>query len=135
MSSIPRGSDFVHGLKDPQNILIPHGIHKTVEARNEKARANKDQVAEINAENEAAQNANLDIAAMRKRRRASSLFAGGRSIIGAPAGRGAPAGGGAGGSSGSVFSGAGGTDGGTDYSGYAAAQSSLSRSFGGASRL
>lgn len=49
----------------------------------------------IDAENAAAAGANLQTAASRRRRRLSSLFAGGRSVLGAPAGRGAPAGGGA----------------------------------------
>lgn len=92
MSSLPRGSDFVKGLKDPQNILIPHGIHKTVAKREEKARAKKDAEATLAAENEATDAANTDLANTRRKRRFSSLFAGGRSILGAPGGRGTPAG-------------------------------------------
>lgn len=92
MSSLPRGSDFVKGLKDPQNILIPHGIHKTVAKREEQKRAKKDAAETIAAENEAVDAANLEVANQRRKRRYSSLFAGGRSILGAPAGRGAAAG-------------------------------------------
>lgn len=46
------------------------------------------------AEAEAAQDANTQVAANRRRRLRASLFAGGRSVLGAPAGAGAPAGGG-----------------------------------------
>jgi len=50
---------------------------------------------QIDAENAAADAGNLQVAETRRKRRLSSLFAGGRSVLGAPAG-GAPAGGGAG---------------------------------------
>jgi hypothetical protein len=57
---------------------------------------------QIDAENQAADAANLQVSENRRRRRLSSLFAGGRSVLGAPAGAGAPAGGGyAGGGGGS----------------------------------
>jgi hypothetical protein len=47
------------------------------------------------AEAQAAQDANMQVAATRRRRLRASLFAGGRSVLGAPAGAGgAPAGGG-----------------------------------------
>jgi hypothetical protein len=124
VSSLPRGSDFIHGLKDPQNILIPHGIHKTVAKRQEKSRAKKDAVAEISAENEAVDVANQDLAAQRRKRRMSSLFAGGRSVLGAPAGRGSPAGAGSPVSSTSFA-------GGSAYSGGGTA----SRSYGGSGSL
>lgn len=129
MSSLPRGSDFVKGLKDPQNILIPHGIHKTVAARQEADRAKKAAKAELAAEDESVDVANQGVAESRRRRRYSSLFAGGRSVLGAPAGSGAPAGGGSpvtssGAGGGSSLS-RGGVGGGTDYSGYMASQRSL----------
>lgn len=50
---------------------------------------------QIDAEDAAANAANTQVAATRRKRRLSSMFAGGRSVLGAPAG-GAPAGGGAG---------------------------------------
>lgn len=49
---------------------------------------------QIDAENAAADAANTQVASLRRKRRLSSLFAGGRSVLGAPAGTGAPAGGG-----------------------------------------
>lgn len=122
MSSLPRGSDFVKGLKDPQNILIPHGIHKTVAKRQEADRAKKDAKVTIAAEDEAADTANLDIAAQRRKRRFSSLFAGGRQVLGAPAGRGTPSGAGSPVSSSSLAGG-----------GYSAGTSSAS--YGGGGRL
>jgi hypothetical protein len=123
MSSLPRGSDFVKGLKDPQNILIPHGIHKTVAKRQEADRAKKDAAVTIAAEDEAATTANLDIAAQRRKRRFSSLFAGGRQVLGAPAGRGTPSGAGSPVSSSSLAGGG----------GYSAGSSSAS--YGGSGRL
>jgi hypothetical protein len=49
---------------------------------------------QIDAEDAAANAANTQVASTRRKRRLSSLFAGGRSVLGAPAGSGAPAGGG-----------------------------------------
>lgn len=129
MSSLPRGSDFVKGLKDPQNILIPHGIHKTVAKRQEADRAKRAAKADLAAEDVAVEEANNEIASTRRRRRYSSLFAGGRSVLGAPAGRGSPAGAGSPASSSSAGGGGGGgsslSSGGTGYGGYMSAQRSL----------
>jgi hypothetical protein len=62
---------------------------------------------EEQAEARAAQSANLQIATTRRNRRRSSLYAGGRFVIGAPAGRGAAAGSGSGRASSSLGGGAG----------------------------
>lgn len=127
MSSLPRGSDFIKGLKDPQNILIPHGIHKTVAKRQEADRAKKEAKDALAAEGEAVDNANLEVASQRKRRRFSSLFAGGRSVLGAPAGRGSPAGAGSPVGSSSLA-------GGSAYSGGGSASYGGSGSLGGGGR-
>lgn len=128
MSSLPRGSDFIKGLKDPQNILIPHGIHKTVAKRQEEDRAKKDAKKAAAAEAEAADAGNSLVADIRKKRRYSSLFAGGRSVLGAPAGAGTPAGGGSPVSSSSLA-------GGSAYSGGGAAAGSRSPSLGGSASM
>lgn len=89
------------GPLDPTRLL--HNKRLKTEAENKQKRIDANAADEAAAENEAADAANLTLSTARRRRRLSSLFAGGRSVLGAPAGRGAPAGagGGSGGGSGS----------------------------------
>lgn len=93
------------------------------------ARIAKNAADELAAQNEAADAANLQISTLQRRRRLSSLFAGGRSVLGAPAGRGAPAGGGSPSTSSALAGGSGGSR------AYSAPTAAASRSYGGASRL
>lgn len=80
------------GPLDPTRLA--HDNRLKTEKENKAARIAKNAADELAAQNEAADAANLQISTLQRRRRLSSLFAGGRSVLGAPAGRGAPAGGG-----------------------------------------
>lgn len=75
---------------------VSHNYRMDREKRNKDKRIAKNEAETLAAETEMSDAANLQIAANRRRRRLSSLFAGGRSVLGAPAGRGAPSGAGSG---------------------------------------
>lgn len=80
------------GPLDPTNIIQNARLKSEKKAKADRIAANA--ADEVAAQNEAADAANMQISTLQRRRRLSSLFAGGRSVLGAPAGRGAPAGGG-----------------------------------------
>jgi hypothetical protein len=96
------GNDGIfHGTILKPRITMPFSQNGDKAAKAAK-KAAADQLA-ANAEVEAA---NLQTAATKRRRRLSSLFAGGRSVLGAASGRGAPGGGGTpGGQSGGSYAG------------------------------
>lgn len=85
---------FANPLSGGQNASLSHNFRVNREARNKKNRIDANEAEQIAAETSMSDEANLQLAASRRRRRLSSLFAGGRSVLGAPGGRGAPGGGG-----------------------------------------
>lgn len=89
---VPKKSDFtLKGALDPRKH-----VKRSLEPFQKPASpVDTSEQDAIDAENAAAEGANLQVAASRRRRRLSSLFAGGRSVLGAASGRGAPAGAGA----------------------------------------
>ncbi len=114
---------------DPTRIL--HKKRLSEEKKNKQKRID-DNAAELATDENASQDvANLELAAARRRRRLSSLLVGGRSVLGAPAGRGAAAGAGVpgGGSGGASYAGGGST------MARGGAYGAPSRSYGGAARF
>jgi hypothetical protein len=87
------------GLTDPSRASPSHNFRTDREKRRKQTRIDKNAAEIAQAEADMADAANSQLIEMRRRRRLSSLFAGGRSVLGAPAGRGSPAGAGGGGGS------------------------------------
>jgi hypothetical protein len=84
----PFGDPFGKG----PNASISHHFRIDREKRRKESRIEKNAAEIAQAEADMANAANSQLIEMRRRRRLSSLFAGGRSVLGAPAGRGTPAG-------------------------------------------
>lgn len=75
-----------------QSGSVSHNLRMLREKRAKDQRIEKNEAEQLQAETEMADAANEELVNTRRRRRLSSLFAGGRSVLGAPAGRGAPGG-------------------------------------------